>query len=34
MQIVAKPFAEAMVYRVARAYERATGWVDRHPGLA
>jgi aspartyl-tRNA(Asn)/glutamyl-tRNA(Gln) amidotransferase subunit A len=34
MQIIAKPFAEAMVYRVARAYEAATGWIDRHPGLA
>jgi aspartyl-tRNA(Asn)/glutamyl-tRNA(Gln) amidotransferase subunit A len=34
MQIVAKPFAEAMVYRVARAYEAATGWINRHPGLA
>jgi aspartyl-tRNA(Asn)/glutamyl-tRNA(Gln) amidotransferase subunit A len=34
IQIVAKPFAEAMVYRVARAYEAATGWANRHPGLA
>ena len=34
IQIVGKPFAEAMVYRVAHAYERATGWVERHPTLA
>jgi aspartyl-tRNA(Asn)/glutamyl-tRNA(Gln) amidotransferase subunit A len=34
IQIVGKPFAEAMVYRVAQAYEAATGWVDRHPALA
>jgi aspartyl-tRNA(Asn)/glutamyl-tRNA(Gln) amidotransferase subunit A len=33
MQIVGKPFSEAMVYRVADAYERATKWVDRHPEL-
>jgi aspartyl-tRNA(Asn)/glutamyl-tRNA(Gln) amidotransferase subunit A len=33
IQIVGKPFAEAMVYRVAHAYERATGWVERHPTL-
>ena len=34
MQIVAKPFSEAMVYRVANAYEQATEWVKRHPSLA
>jgi aspartyl-tRNA(Asn)/glutamyl-tRNA(Gln) amidotransferase subunit A len=34
MQIVGKPFDEAMVYRVAHAYEQATGWVERHPSLA
>ena len=33
MQIVGKPFSEALVYRVAHAYERATGWVERHPKL-
>jgi aspartyl-tRNA(Asn)/glutamyl-tRNA(Gln) amidotransferase subunit A len=33
MQIVGKPFSEALIYRVAHAYERATGWVDRHPAL-
>jgi aspartyl-tRNA(Asn)/glutamyl-tRNA(Gln) amidotransferase subunit A len=33
MQVVAKPFAEAMVYRVANAYEQATRWVERHPSL-
>ena len=33
MQIVGKPFSEAMIYRVAHAYERATPWLDRHPAL-
>jgi aspartyl-tRNA(Asn)/glutamyl-tRNA(Gln) amidotransferase subunit A len=33
MQIVGKPFSEALIYRVAHAYERATGWVNRHPAL-
>jgi aspartyl-tRNA(Asn)/glutamyl-tRNA(Gln) amidotransferase subunit A len=31
MQIVGKPFSEALIYRVAHAYERATRWVERHP---
>jgi len=34
MQIVGKPFTEALVYRVAQAYEQATGWVARHPALS
>jgi aspartyl-tRNA(Asn)/glutamyl-tRNA(Gln) amidotransferase subunit A len=33
MQIIGKPFDEKTVYRVARAYERETGWTDRHPEL-
>src|SRR5262245_3439483 len=33
MQIVGGPFSEALIYRVAHAYERATRWVDRHPIL-
>ena len=33
IQIVGKPFTEALVYRVAQAYERATDWVNRHPPL-
>ena len=33
MQIVGNPFSEALIYRVAHAYERAAGWVDRHPAL-
>jgi aspartyl-tRNA(Asn)/glutamyl-tRNA(Gln) amidotransferase subunit A len=33
MQIIGKPFGEAMVYRVAHAYEQATKWVERHPAL-
>jgi aspartyl-tRNA(Asn)/glutamyl-tRNA(Gln) amidotransferase subunit A len=35
LQLIGHPFQEAMVYRVAQAYERATGWTRRHPpGLA
>lgn len=34
MQIVGKAFDEAMVYRVGRAYERATEWTSRHPTLS
>jgi len=33
MQIVGKPFSEALIYRVAHAYERATAWCERHPSL-
>ncbi len=33
MQLIGKPFDEAMVYRVARAYERATAWTSQHPDL-
>jgi len=33
MQIVGKPFGEALIYRVAHAYELATRWVERHPVL-
>ena len=33
MQIVGKAFSEALIYRVAHAYERATRWVERHPPL-
>jgi aspartyl-tRNA(Asn)/glutamyl-tRNA(Gln) amidotransferase subunit A len=33
MQLVGKPFSEALIYRVAHAYERATRWVDRHPSV-
>lgn len=31
MQIVGRPFDEAMVFRIARAYERATDWHTRRP---
>jgi aspartyl-tRNA(Asn)/glutamyl-tRNA(Gln) amidotransferase subunit A len=31
LQLVGHPFQEAMVYRIAQAYERATGWTKRHP---
>jgi aspartyl-tRNA(Asn)/glutamyl-tRNA(Gln) amidotransferase subunit A len=34
MQIVAKQFDEATVYRVAAAYEAATPWKDMHPAMA
>jgi aspartyl-tRNA(Asn)/glutamyl-tRNA(Gln) amidotransferase subunit A len=33
LQIVGKPFDEAGVLRVARAYEQATPWHSRHPAL-
>jgi aspartyl-tRNA(Asn)/glutamyl-tRNA(Gln) amidotransferase subunit A len=33
IQIVGAPFTEALVYRVAHAYEQATRWMDRHPQL-
>ena len=33
MQIVGKPFSEALIYRVAEAYESATQWVEQHPNL-
>ena len=32
-QLVGRPFAEAMLLRIAGAYERATGWPDRKPPL-
>jgi len=34
MQIVGKPFSEAMIYRVAHAYEQATKWTQMHPQVA
>ncbi len=33
MQLVGKPFSEALLYRVAHAYEQACGWHERHPSL-
>jgi aspartyl-tRNA(Asn)/glutamyl-tRNA(Gln) amidotransferase subunit A len=33
MQIVGKPFSEALIYQVAYAYEQATAWVTLHPEL-
>jgi len=33
MQIVGRPFDEAMVLRVGHAYERAAGWYLKHPQL-
>lgn len=33
MQIIGKPFDETTVYRVARAYEQAAGWITQHPEL-
>ena len=33
MQIVGRPFAEALVYRVGQAYEEATDWHMKHPVL-
>lgn len=34
MQIIGKPFDETMVYRVARAYEKATEWTSKRPQLS
>ena len=33
IQIVGKPYTEALLYRIAHAYEQASGWVERHPAL-
>lgn len=33
MQLVGKPFSEALLYRVAYAYEQSAGWVEKHPTL-
>lgn len=33
MQLVGAPFREALLYRVAHAYEQACGWHERHPVL-
>jgi len=33
MQVVGRPFADAMVLRVAKAYEDATSWKRRRPAL-
>jgi aspartyl-tRNA(Asn)/glutamyl-tRNA(Gln) amidotransferase subunit A len=34
MQIAAAPFAEALILRIAHAYQQATDWHRRHPTLA
>ena len=31
IQLVGQPWEEARLYRIAHAYEQATGWVTRHP---
>jgi aspartyl-tRNA(Asn)/glutamyl-tRNA(Gln) amidotransferase subunit A len=33
MQILGKPFSEETLFRVAYAYEEATGWQKRRPKL-
>lgn len=33
MQIIGKPFAEPLLLRLARAYERATDWHGQHPAI-
>ena len=33
LQIAGRPFDEATIYQVARAYEQATPWHERHPTL-
>jgi len=31
LQLIGLPWQEAMLYRIARAYERTTGWTERRP---
>lgn len=33
MQLVGKPFSEAVLYRMAYAYEQAVNWGETHPGI-
>ncbi len=33
LQVAGKPFAEATVFSIAHAYEKATSWHTRHPDL-
>jgi aspartyl-tRNA(Asn)/glutamyl-tRNA(Gln) amidotransferase subunit A len=33
LQIIGQPFQEAGLLAIARAYEQAHGWGDRHPVL-
>ena len=33
VQLVGRPFSEAVLYRVAHAYEQSTPWTGRHPEL-
>jgi aspartyl-tRNA(Asn)/glutamyl-tRNA(Gln) amidotransferase subunit A len=33
LQIIGRPFAEPTVLRIGRAYESATDWAGRAPGL-
>ncbi len=33
MQIIGRRFAESSLFRIARAYERATDWHERHPEM-
>jgi aspartyl-tRNA(Asn)/glutamyl-tRNA(Gln) amidotransferase subunit A len=33
LQVIGKPFDEATVLRVARAYEQTASWGDTHPSL-
>jgi len=34
MQILGRPFGETTILRIGRAYEQATGWHTRRPGLS
>jgi aspartyl-tRNA(Asn)/glutamyl-tRNA(Gln) amidotransferase subunit A len=34
VQLVGRPFSEALLYRVAHAYEQASGWHTRRPPLS
>jgi aspartyl-tRNA(Asn)/glutamyl-tRNA(Gln) amidotransferase subunit A len=33
IQLIGAPFSEALLYRVAHAYEQASPWKDLHPTL-
>jgi aspartyl-tRNA(Asn)/glutamyl-tRNA(Gln) amidotransferase subunit A len=33
LQVIGRPFQEARILRIARAYERTADWVDRAPAV-
>jgi Asp-tRNA(Asn)/Glu-tRNA(Gln) amidotransferase A subunit family amidase len=34
MQLIAKPFAEPLLFRAAHAYQQAHGWHTQRPAIA